>query len=109
MGATLVSNQVTIKINAAVSASNTSITSGSFTTVYTCPANSYSIVNIRLVPGTTNVSFRVGGQDISGTQTSAQTYLGVYVGPGQTVQANNPAVIGNAAIYVSGVEFTNSP
>lgn len=95
-----------IKISQAVAASQTAGTA-SFVTCYTVPANSYVIFNVRLSQGTSNVSMRVGGQDVySGTTTQ---FVGVYAGPGQTIQVANPAASGTATMTISGVEFINTP
>lgn len=105
------SSNTTLKVSAAVAAS--ALAPISPTTVYTCPANAYAVLNLVASKSGTG-SVTVGGIDLIPAgeyATPAGSYIrltGVHVGPGQTVVANSS--IGNAVnLYVSGVAFINTP
>lgn len=93
-----VSNNQTVKISAAVSNSRNS--NG---TIYTCPANSYAILNVLILSPADSVS--VGGVSTF-VATTGSDRATIYVGPAQTVVSNHGA---SNLVTVSGVEFTNSP
>lgn len=105
-----------IKISAAIDASASS-TAATWTTVYTCPANCYAILNVRATPGTNDVAVRVGTAQIiyiSTTFTAYEQYVlqnveGIYLGPSQTIDVSRPNVGGTATCWVSGVLFINTP
>lgn len=122
MSATLISNQVTLKVNAAVSAS----TSTTGTTLYTGPSTGYAMVNICISGATSfNGNIKIGTRivldfPLSGTlhgsvpgsfntagsvsATSSSTFI---VGPSQAVLFTITS--GSATASISGVEFVNSP
>jgi hypothetical protein len=101
MGATLVSSNTTIKISAAIS--NQVTNSG---TLYTCPANSYAIVNLAYDWTAASCFFQVAGRTV-GFITGADATVGpIYVGPGQAVTITAGA---SGTGYISGVEFINTP
>lgn len=98
MGMSNFSSNQTIKVSAAVANSRTS--SG---TIYTCPANSYAILNAYIAVA--NDSIAVGGVTAL-TDTANNIMKTIYVGPSQTVVTTHG---GSGLITVSGVEFINSP
>lgn len=82
-------------ISAAVAASG-----NNSSTIYTCPANSYAMLNALSYGG--NQEATVGGKIILvGT-----SVINIYVGPGQAVVADTTST-GNA-LHISGVVLTNS-
>lgn len=93
-----ISNSSSIKVSAAVANSRTS--NG---TIYTCPANSYAILNAYIA--TTNDTISVGGVLVL-YDAAANIMKTIYVGPGQSVVTAHGA---SGLITVSGVEFINSP
>lgn len=98
MSATLIGNNVTLKVNAAVSGSS----SASSTPIYTAPASSYALLNVYVASGG---GFVVGGVTVAGVAANT-TFTGVVVGPGQTLATS----LGNAVLVaVSGVSLINSP
>lgn len=117
------SGNTTLKVSAAVSASiATTSTSG---TLYTCPANSYAIVNVHCeTNGTTgHTAFAsVAGavvcqvaydQRNNSTDTAVRTFTkaisnNVIVGPGQSITYEKTAQT-TTRVYVSGVAFINTP
>lgn len=99
MSATLVSSNTTIKVNAAVSANNSS-TSG---TIYTAPANGYAIVNILNSNAANTVS--IGGQLVISAVLINPSNI-FYVGPSQAITYAAGAI---NQIRISGVEFVNTP
>jgi lipoate-protein ligase B len=92
------SSNTTIKIQTAISNSTTS------GTLYTCPANSYAIVQVSYNGNSADV-LSIGGQDLVKSGNSGQ-FTGIYVGPGQAV-IYMPNISGTGKI--SGVEFKNTP
>lgn len=126
------SNNTTIKVNAAVSASS----AGAPATLYTAPANGYAILNALLSTsnGATEAYLNVGGVPVGWHKSSAtlgvsssvsgftpstftdtdtlygfakgsSSIMGIYVGPGQSI-----AVGGSGChAFVSGTEFVNTP
>lgn len=105
MSATLVSSNTTIKVNAAVSASQTA--NNSTVTLYTAPANGYAIVQLYFGTVATGGSASVAGRIVLIAAANATAY-GIYIGPSQalTVTSNAP---GNVNLLASGVEFVNTP
>lgn len=116
MSATLIGNNVTVKINGAVS--GTATASGGSATIYTAPANGYAIVNVCIDLSGSAGSITVAGRKVlvfnSGFlgPIAASSFVAggftVYVGPSQAL-----AIVADAAGYnravASGVEFINSP
>lgn len=132
------SANTTIKINGAVSAAATNITSGT-QTLYTAPANGYAIINATLAHTTGNagsIDLRVGGQLVMSTYTAPSgpflnsngfvsastpfvslqdtgkhsfTERGIYVGPGQSVELFPSGNLVGSTARISGVEFINTP
>lgn len=99
MSATLIGNNVTLKVSAAVSGS----TSSNGAAAYTAPANSYAIVN---VGGTgTSQGYSVGGQQVRAAG-GVFNDLGVIIGPSQAITLQTGST---GTITVSGVLLTNSP
>lgn len=109
MAAGIFTANTTIKISAAVAQNATA------TSVYTCPANSYAILNAAVTTATNAGTITVGGQAVitfsasalfpNPTASAGAVQCTLYVGPGQTV-----AVTGTSnVIRVAGVEFINSP
>lgn len=130
MSGAVISNNVSIKISAAISA--TSGTSGS--TLYTAPATGYAIINAILGAGTaTSAALRVGGRDVfsvrnfsgeisstvfgglaTATESTASVLpsastTGIMVGPGQSVTLIAFSGSNSIGATISGVEFINSP
>lgn len=103
MSATLVSSNTTIKINAAVSATNSS-TSATIT-LYTAPANGYAVIQLHDTVGGVGNFFTIGGRTVVIGTTAVS---GFYVGPSQAVVINRPGAV-NSAASISGVEFVNTP
>ncbi len=108
MSGAVISSNTTIKVSAAVSATST----GTGTTLYTCAASSYAIVNIGIKDtggaGTT-VTISVDGKEIHQSALGATTtrlLQGIYVGPSQAVSFSAGA---STTVTVTGVEFINSP
>lgn len=96
------SNNTTIRISGAIAVS---INTGG-TTLYTCPANSYAVVNVNW--STAIVWVRVGGANIGnpGVFSAAGMLNNIHVGPGQSVTTSAGAGL-DWNLY--GVQFTNSP
>jgi hypothetical protein len=110
-------NNTTIKVSAAVSASGTG------TTLYTCPANAYAILNVYAsVPNGVTGTVTVDGKEVltldnngsttifpkmsSGNGYSPASFT-IYVGPSQAVACTSSG--GSATVKVTGVQFINSP
>lgn len=125
MSATLIGNNVTLKVSAAIATSRTS--NG---TAYTAPANGYAIINLSFIAngGAGYAHVTVGGQpaqyfyagtnqyvapkmdgnssNSGATGSSGNGNCTIYVGPSQVVAT---AGMSNAEVRFSGVEFVNSP
>lgn len=94
-----------LKIVAAVAIS-TSV-GASLTTLFTCPAGEYAVVQVYGSGNAGNsMGIDVGGVPVGAIQaTSGGTITGIFVGPGQSVQASY--AFGTASVSVSGVTFSN--
>lgn len=124
MGVGVISDNTTIKVNQAVSATRT--TDG---TIYTCVATGYAIVNISILGVATaaNIDVSLAGRNLingrvevsgstnfngSATPTSTNyecAMVGqIMVGPSQALSVTGISGTG-ATINVTGVEFINSP
>ena len=124
MGVGVISDNTTIKVNQAVSASRT--TDG---TIYTCVATGYAIVNISIIGVTIAASIDVSlaGRNLinARVQTTGSTSFNglsnptdinhecamvgqIMVGPSQALSVTGISGTG-ATINVTGVEFINSP
>jgi hypothetical protein len=98
MSATLVSSNTTIKVNAAVNASRSSLG-----TVYTAPANGYAIVQVYdNLNGNINMPGAALLNQLNGQAGLTQFYLG----PGQYIEISSYTA---GTVYVYGVEFVNTP
>jgi len=97
---TLIGNNVTTKVNAAVSANRNS--NG---TAYTAPATGYAILTLR-VPVAATLNIEIGGQSIYALTAQTVAPIVVYLGPNQTVVVSGYT---SGVIYITGVEFINSP
>lgn len=106
MAGTLISGNSTIKISAAVSNSISSGASSS-ATLYTCPANSYALVQLACSAFGANGTFTVGGRVICTFAAVSATPIWAYVGPSQVVQVSSSGAANTGTI--SGVEFINTP
>lgn len=119
MSATLIGNNVTLKISSAVSA--TVSANNTTSTLYTCPANSYAILNVYVTSSSasTSNSIQVDGKTVillgNGavvpsvtTTSSASAGFTLYVGPSQVITVVS-AGIGVVTANVTGVCFINSP
>lgn len=101
------SNNTTLKVQAAIGASLTG--NG---TLYTCPANSYAIVNFTNVGGTSGFQLLLDSKVVfTGFMSSPSAVEGsrpvqIYVGPGQSLVTSGG---GGQNAHVTGVEFKNSP
>lgn len=106
------STNTTIKVSAKISA--TAFVGGinpTLSVVYTVPANSYAIVNLRHT-GTagTGVQFEIGSGGFFSflNSTSPQTAFSIYLGPAETLTFRT--LTGDSSnCYVNGVVFTNTP
>lgn len=105
MSATLIGNNVTVKINGAVS-NSASATSGA-TTLYTAPATGYAIVNLFCTAFGSSGTFTVGGRVVHSFTGVSTVPIVVYVGPSQVVQITATGAANTGVI--SGVDFVNSP
>lgn len=113
---TLVSNNTTIKISSAVSATVSVVNTTS--TLYTCPSNSYAILNIYVNSAAANSSVNVDGKIVailngSGISPSiggafSSSGFTIYVGPSQVVSITSGAVA-TVLANATGVCFTNTP
>jgi hypothetical protein len=103
MGLGVISANVSTKVSAAVDAS-----SSSSTTLYTCPANSYAILNLFVEYSSGTVIVTVAGNRVLLNTTTADlnTVKTIYVGPAQAVACT---ITSTATVYINGVEFINSP
>lgn len=117
------SGNTTLKVSAAVSASiATTSTSG---TLYTCPANSYALLNVHCETNGTSghTAFAaVAGAVVcqvdyytrnNSERSSVSSFCkaishGVIVGPGQSLTYEKTAQT-TTRVYISGVAFINSP
>lgn len=100
MSATLIGNNVTTKVSAAVSVSST--TTG---VKYTAPATGYAIVQVWWSATTGTPTWAIATGKTAPAASTAFTTL--YLGPSQNLE-----VVTNASavtFYVAGVEFVNSP
>lgn len=88
-----------IRVQAAVAAS------GSGAAIYTCPANSYAILNMgyQFVSGSAQI--RVGNEITAVYSASLATPVQIVVGPGQSVELVNLSGT-PGTVYLSGVEFS---
>ena len=107
------STNTTLKVNAAVSNTQTRTGNGT-TTIYTAPANAYSLVNISQAGvNASGVQFTVGAVTLAFQSATPTTYVflqNVPVGPGQSVAVTISGYTGGtASMSVSGVEFINTP
>lgn len=112
MAGSLVSNNTTIKVNGAVSATASRTSTGT-TNLYTAPSTGYAIVNVHINQGgssngTVDVNSIAAVTYISATQRDVQ---GIYVGPSQVIRMNHVEVSGGTTrtVTVTGVEFINNP
>jgi hypothetical protein len=110
MGIAVISDNVTLKISAAVSATATG-TSG---TVYTCPANTYALVQVTINDQLDDQSYaytlsvdskRIVGNAGLGVGVTA-THLGVIIGPSQALTYTSTTT---CIVNVTGVALINSP
>lgn len=111
MSSSLVSSNVTIKTNAAVSATKSVNTAGTSTdTLYTAPANGYAIINLFVTAfASTTLTITIGGRTIS-TISAVYTESKMYhVGPSQAVVITVTGATGVTTVVCSGVEFINTP
>lgn len=103
MGIGVISSNVSMKVSAAIATNRT--TTGTF---FTCAANSYAIINIFIPQGGSNTGIiTIGGEMIAIYNTVNAFNLTAYVGPSQAVALN--VSTGSATIYITGVQFINSP
>lgn len=88
-----------------------SFTGNSGGTAYTCPLNSYAIVQIySTVTSGYSVYISISGTlVIEVTSLKVGTYQSIYIGPGQSLTYSFPISGGTFSIGVTGVEFKNSP
>ena len=106
MSATLVSSNTTIKVNAAVSATNTA--NNNTVTVYTAPAGGYAIVQVFCSQmSATSAVATVGGRTFMNLSVNSNLQ-GIYVGPSQSLQIVGTG-FGNVTLLASGCEFINTP
>lgn len=108
---TLVSNNVTIKTSAAVSATKSVNTSGTSTdTLYTAPATGYAIINLFVTAfASTQLVVSIGGRTVlisTAVDSQSRTF---YVGPSQSVVATVTGAAGLTTVVTSGIEYINSP
>jgi hypothetical protein len=101
------SSNTTLKVSGAVSAVATA--SG---TMYTCPANSYAIINVLVTSASeSDGEVQVDGRTVSLAQIVSAGYSRVavtaHVGPGQVVSFVKNS--GSPTAYISGVQFINTP
>jgi hypothetical protein len=110
MGNAVISDNVSLKISAAVSATST----GTAGTVYTCPANTYALVQVTINDQADDQSFaytlsvdskRFAGNAILAVGTTA-THLGVIIGPSQALSYTSSTT---CIVNVTGVALINSP
>lgn len=108
MSATLVSNNVTIKISSAVTASQSTGGGGGTPTLYTVPASSYLIFQwmATTVVATNYVRLVVDGNLVYHATATYQYVTGIYAGPGAVIAHHGD---GAGASVLSGVLFANSP
>lgn len=109
MSQAIISNNTTIKISAAVAASRS--TPG---VLYTCPANSYAIVQVHLISNGSVAIVSLGSMPIVSNYSggTAGLVFGIYVGPGQSLNATmgtDQYGSYSGIANTSGVQFTNSP
>jgi hypothetical protein len=100
MGLGVISANISTKVSAAVDAVGTTTS-----TLYTCPANSYAILNAVISAGGSGASITVAGNTILSTA-FGDRQMTIYVGPAQAVACT---ATGGAEVSISGVEFINSP
>lgn len=109
MSATLIGNNVTLKVSSAVSG-----TGSNGSTLFTCAANGYAIVNIALSSSNSSsvLNVKVGSRLVFQFQPSASiaapgvTYYPIHVGPSQAVTLDGG---GGGTVDISGIQFINSP
>lgn len=128
MALSVIAANTSLKVNGAVSASR-----GTDGTLYTCPANSYAIVNLsidndsgspdgvilfsidgkKLVSGSiisSGAAFFNGQSTLAGGNYGDTAVLtSVFVGPGQSLTVDFVSGGSGSTAYVTGVEFINSP
>jgi hypothetical protein len=120
------STNTTLKVNAAISSNSGTRTGAGTYSIYTSPANGYSVVNVFLTSSGPNTSsVEVVGATIfyqntsSSWASSAGSNTGTtgynlfcgqaYLGPGQTISLKIQSITSGAVrCDVSGVEFLNS-
>lgn len=108
MSTSLISSNVTIKINGAVTATGAS--GNAQVNLYTVPANSYLDAIITVVSSNGGGSYSIGGTIIeeSFPSNTRVTFYNVKVAAGEliSIQGNNST---NVTATVKGVLFTNTP
>jgi hypothetical protein len=101
MGIGIISENVSTKVSAAVDA-----VASSTSTLYTCAANSYAIINATLSASSGSATLSIAGNIYMTTGVYNDQTLVLYVGPNQAVSCT---VSGSASVRINGVEFINSP
>ena len=100
MSSQVIASNVSIKISGAISFGGYGTG-----TPYTCPANSYAIIQVYFSGGGSAATIAVGGKTVCDFGTVS--FVGnIFVGPGQSV-----TYVGNnfTLLNITGVQFTNSP
>jgi hypothetical protein len=124
------SNNSTIAISSGVSTSYTWNTNNaqSAVTLYTCPANSYAEVNVTIrhtcatsFQSGISLRFSIGGnflapdrlENTNAQYSSSTDFLVIkklLLGPGQVLALNSTGIgVGSATLYITGVQFINTP
>lgn len=121
MGLSVIASNTSIKISAAIDASGTNNGTNDTDTLYTCPANSYAIVQLTFNEGAggaatfkidTNPIITAINNTFNGQVDRGGTYgmlTNVFIGPSQVLSVTWIGASTNATCRVTGVEFTNSP
>ena len=116
MAGGMFTNNTTLKVSS-VSGGTVSNSISSATTIYTCSANSYALVNLGSTAGA-QFTVQIGGRTVAVLSGTAGTGLGCVgtagstpsqgfiVGPSQAVAISSYT---SGTLYISGVEFVNSP
>lgn len=107
----------TVGQQVSVSAAISNAISGNATSgvLYTCPAESYAVVNLYInanTGATGSYSIFVGANIMFKIQVPVssdfnESIISVFVGPGQQVAFSSTLLISTKSIAISGVQFTN--
>jgi hypothetical protein len=103
------SSNTTIKFDSAVSATG-SASSGATTTIYTCPAGKYAVLNVSITSNATAQGFAFAGlASVAQVGTNATSFANsIYLASGQTITVQNTGT-GSLTGNISGCLFANTP